>query len=207
MDQTASSATTSDLQVLKDKLADLVRQASLSRLVIHANAPQAEIRAIDSGFRPGRMLASNMVFILVSSDTLRLTFKVHFSVRTARNLAFGIFGGESPADISERQAIDYFKEYGNLVAGNVISLLGQAGIELGISLPMATRGFYEVFSDYTERQHRMLTFSDFWGLHVDGRDVFCSTQFEIMDKNNLACIAGHDFAEARIADDEELDFL
>lgn len=207
MDQTVPSTTTPDVQLLKDRLATLVRQASLSRLLTHANAPHAEIRALDSGFRPGRMLANHMVFILVSNDALRLTFKVHFNTRTARSLAFGIFGGASPSDIPERQAVDYFKEYGNLVAGNVISLLGQIDVELGISLPLATRGFYEVFSDYTEKQHPMLTFSDFWGLHVDDLEVFCSAQFEVMDKNKLAGIADHDFSEASVDEDEELDFL
>lgn len=203
----AKGAVLSDAQAIKDKLKKVVRHASISRLKIHADSPEIEIKELDSGFQPGRILSSNMVFILVSGDAVRLTFKVHFNTRTAKKLAFRIFGGSTPADISERQAIDYFKEYGNLVAGNVVTLLAKIDVELGISLPLCTRGFYEVFSDYTEKQSPVIAYSDFWELKVDGHDIFCSAQFEIMDKKALEKLADHEIAEEEEEDDGEIDFL
>lgn len=196
-----------DIQALKDKIKELVRYASASRLKIHSGASGVETRELGVGFRAGRILASNMVFILVSGDALRLTFKVHFNTATAKNLAFRIFGGNSPADISEKQAIDYFKEYGNLVAGSVVTLLGESGIELGISLPLSTRGFYEVFSDYSERQPPAISFSDFWELKENGNGMYCSAVVEILDNKQLDSLVDYEIVEEAVDDDGEMDFL
>ena len=206
MDQIAATAPP-DIRSLKDKLKELVRHASVSRLRIHSGSSAIETRELGPAFRPGRILASNMVFILVSGDALRLTFKVHFASGTARSLAFRIFGGSSPADLSEKQSIDYFKEYGNLVAGSVVTLLGENDVELGISLPLSTRGFYEVFSDYSEKQHPIITFSDFWELKTNGNDIYCSALLEILSPKQLAKLVAYEIVEQADGDDGEMDFL
>jgi len=198
----------SDVQASKDKLKELVRYASLSRLKTHTNSSEVELKELDSGFRPGRILASNLVFILVSGEAMRLTFKIHFDTRVAKYLAYRIFGGKLPEDISPKQAIDYFKEFGNLVAGRVVTLMGQINIELGISLPLSTRGFYEVYSDYSEKQYPITTYSDFWALEVNEHDIFCSAQFEILDRKPLENLIGYEIAEEGNNDDDaEMDFL
>lgn len=203
----AVAAAPPDVRALKDKLKELVRHASISRLKIHSGGAEVETKELGPAFKPGRILASNMVFILVSGDAFRLTFKIHFDSATARNLAFRIFGGDSPAAISEKQAIDYFKEYGNLVAGSVVTLLGENDVELGISLPLSTRGFYEVFSDYTEKQHPIVTFSDFWELRASGNDIHCSALLEILNPKQLARLAAYEIVEEADGDDGEMDFL
>ena len=198
----------SDVQASKDKLKELVRYASLSRLKTHTNSSEVELKELDSGFRPGRILASNLVFILVSGEAMRLTFKIHFDTRVAKYLAYRIFGGKLPEDISPKQAIDYFKEFGNLVAGSVVTLMAEINIELGISLPLSTRGFYEVYSDYSEKQYPIITYSDFWALKVNGYDIFCSAQFEILDRKPLENLIGYEIAEEGNNDDDaEMDFL
>lgn len=193
---------------LKQKLIELIRHASMSRLKIHADASEVVLLDMDAGFVPGKILASNMVFILVSGDALRITFKIHFNTRMAKELAFRIFGGASAGELSEKQAIDYFKEYGNLVAGSVITLIGHVGVELGISLPLSTRGFYEVFSDYTETQYPVVSFSDFWQLAVDGRhSLYCSALVEILDAHQLEKLVDFEIADEQSDDEEEMDFL
>jgi len=196
-----------EIEVLKDQLKELVRYASLSRMKVHADCAGVDLKFLDCAFRPGKILANNMVFILVSGDALRLTLKVHFNTRTARNLAYKIFGVKSAAEISSKQAIDYFKEYGNLVAGSVISLLGENDIELGISLPLCTRGFYEVFSDYSEKQQPVIHTSDFWELDVNGQSVFCSAQYEILNLKLLDKLATYQITEVSSDEDGEMDFL
>jgi CheY-specific phosphatase CheX len=200
-----------ETEALKFKLRALVRHASMSRLRIHTDCLVVETREMDAGFRPGKMLASHMVLILVSGDALRLTFKVHFNLRTAKNLAWRIYGGKSSENISEQQAIDYFKEYGNLVAGSVISLLSESQVELGISLPLCTRGFYEVFSDYAEKQQPVISYADFWELQAPGGGVYCSAQFEVLNRAGLEKVIDYvideETAKATADDDEEMDFL
>ena len=206
LDQVAPAAAP-DIRALKEKLKELVRHAAISRLKIHAGCAEVETREQGPAFKPGRILASHMVFILVSGDAVRLTFKVHFNTGTARNLAFRIFGGDSPDDIAEKQAIDYFKEYGNLVAGSVVTLLGENDVELGISLPLSTRGFYEVFSDYSEKQHPIITFSDFWELKANGNDIHCSALLEILNPKQLAKLVAYEIVEQADGDDGEMEFL
>lgn len=202
-----SEARPPDVSAVKDKLGELIRHASVSRLKNHADTLAVETREMDSGFTPGRILASNMVFILVSGDAVRLTLKVHFNTRTAKKLAFRIFGGKSAADISEKQAIDYFKEYGNLVAGSVIAHFGNIGIELGISLPLCTRGLYEVFSDYSETQYPVVTYSDFWELAANDYSIFCSALIEILDAGQLGKLVDYEIDDEVVDDGEEMDFL
>jgi CheY-specific phosphatase CheX len=203
----SSEGAPADIQALKEKLRELVRYASSSRLKIHTDSPEIEVKELDAGFRPGRILANNMVFILMSGDALRVTFKVHFNIRNAQCLAFRIFGGDSPENISGKQAIDYFKEYGNLVAGNVVTLFEKIEVNLGISLPICTRGFYEVFSDYSEKQHPIIVYSDFWKLEVGEHDIFCSALLEILDKKQLVKLADYEIAEDVDDNDGEMDFL
>lgn len=192
---------------LKGKVLELIRYASLSRLKIHTASEEISVKELDSAFKPGRILASKMVFILVSGDVMRITFKAHFNTRDAARLAFRIFRGDSPDRISEKQAVDYFKEYGNLVAGSIAALLNSVGIEMGISLPLCTRGFYEIFSDYTEKGLPIMTFSDFWKFEVGGHHIFCNALVEVMDIGRLERLIGFKPEDEVKDDDGEMDFL
>jgi len=208
MDEVQSKdSVANNVAVIKEKLKELIRFASASRLKVHTDSEDVETHPLSPEFNPGRILANNMVFILISGDSLRVTFKVHFNMDTGRSLAFRVFGGNSPADISSKQAIDYFKEFANLAAGSVVTLFEKMEIGLGISLPLCTRGFYEVFSDYTDKETPVVTYSDFWELRANGQSVFCSTLIEILDKKALNPLIDFEIAEEDSDDDEEMDFL
>ena len=199
--------TAPDVPLIKEKLRAVVRAASVSRLNIHTGSKQIETAELEPPFCPGRILGNKLVFILISGDALRLTFKIHFNTGTAKQLAYRIFGGPSFAGISEKQAIDYFKEYGNLVAGRIVTELAKPGIDLGISLPLCTRGFYEVFSDYEEKQSPVIAYSDFWKLKIDSHDIFCSAQFEIMNTALLDRLPEHETDDTEEEDAQEIEFL
>ena len=205
---TEKTSPSSEKRFIHEKIRELIRHTSRTRLAIHADSPEVSVDEPSAGFLPGRILATNMVFILISGDTLRLTFKVHFNTRTAKTLAFQIFGGKSPNEIPERQAIDYFKEYANLVAGSVISLFGKSGVDLGISLPLCTRGFNEIFADYSVEERLIPTYCDFWSLRVNGQTIHCGSFFEILNWQKLSHAADLAFDETAPEDDDgDLDFL
>jgi len=203
----SSDTGSGNLPAIKEKLRELIHYASISRLQMHTACTEVELGQPAPDFRPGRILANNMVFILVSGDALRITFKVHFNMETGRNLAFRVFGGETPDNITARQAIDYFKEYGNLVAGSIVTLFEKIDIGLGMSLPLCTRGFYEVFSDYTETENPTVMYSDFWTLQVNDHSLYCSALIEVLDKKSLQPLLDLELAEPESSDDEEMDFL
>ena len=196
----------SDVPAIKNKLRELIRYASFTRFKMHTGCDNAEILELGFSFKPGRILANNMVFLLVSGSALRVTFKVHFNITDGKDLAFLVFGGNCPSDISSRQAIDYFKEYNNLVAGHIVTLFEKINIGLGMSLPLCTRGFYEVFSDYTEQDHPVITYSDFWELRVNDNTVYCSAMMEILDKKSLERLLDFEITE-EVSADAEMDFL
>ncbi|HLA35604.1 MAG TPA: hypothetical protein VJ001_12135 [Rhodocyclaceae bacterium] len=195
-----------DSRAIKAKVSELVRYASISRLKIHAACQEVGVSELDASFTPGMVLADRMVFILLSGDPIRITFKIHFDTKTAKKLAFGVFGGKSASDISIKLAFDYAKEYCNLVAGSVATLFEKIRVDLGISLPLCTRGFYEVFLDYTEREHPIIAYSDFWRLQANGNEVYCSALIEILDKNSLGDLVGFEIPE-ETSGDAEMDFL
>jgi CheY-specific phosphatase CheX len=195
-----------DVPSLKQQLGVLLRHASQSRLAMHTGGLAVEVAAMEAPFRPGRVLAEEMVFILISGDSVRFTLKIHFNIQTARQLALRIFGVKSAQDISAQQARDYVKEYANLVAGSLVAMSGTCGIELGISLPLCTRGFYEVFADYSEKTSPLVVCHDFWVLRVEGQELSCSAQVEMLDLPKLSAIAACDLTDAA-EEDEEMMFL
>ena len=195
-----------DAAAIRDKVAEFVRHSAFLRLKNQADCPDVDVRTLADDFVPGRILANNMAFILISGDSVRITFKVHFNLATAKNLAFRVFGGESAEDIPVRQAFDYVKEYCNLVAGNVVSLFENVGVDLGISLPLCTRGFYEVFSDYAENDYPVVTYSRFWRLQANENVIFCSARFELLNRKSLTNLIGFEIPEETIGD-SEIEFL
>jgi len=124
---------------------------------------------------------------------------------TARALASRIFGGVSAQQISDRRAVDYMKEYCNLVAGKIVTLFEDLQIDLGISLPQQARGFYEVFADYQEKDRPTVSFSDFWTLQAGDHTIACSAVMEILDHKQLESLLNYVIADT--PDDEEMDFL
>ncbi len=184
-----------NLQAIKDMLAELVRHASVSRLKGHADCQDIEVSELAPDFVPSRILANNMAFILISGNPVRVTFKAHFNTRTARNLAYRSFGGESEDDVSQQQAFDFFKEYCNLVGGALVTRFEDFNVDLGIGLPLCTRGFYEVFADYKEKQYPIITYSDFWRLAANGHEIHCSALLEIIDRKPLECLIGFEIPE------------
>lgn len=194
------------LDAIKDKLAQLVRHAAISRLKKHADCAEIEVSEIEAGFIPGRILANHMAFILISGNSVRVTFKTHFNTGAAKSLGMRVFGSDMADDVSEKQAFDFIKEYCNLVAGYVVTLFEGVGIDMGIGLPLCTRGFYEVFSDYEEMVYPSIIYSDFWRMQANGNEVYCSALFEIIDEKPLECLIGYEIPEETNIDGE-IEFL
>jgi CheY-specific phosphatase CheX len=204
--EAAMQSVVDTVPLVKEKLRELVRYAALSRMKTHAGCDDVEQVELSDDFLPGQILANNAVFILGSGESVRMTFKVHFNADVAKTLAFRVFGGESASNISIKRAVDYFKEYCNLVIGSAVAIFEQLEIGLGISLPHSTRGFYEVFADYKEQQHPYVICNDFWSLEVSQKIVYCSVVLEILDPKKLEKLIGFEFGETEGGNDE-MDFL
>ncbi len=167
MDSNESKALT------KDDVLELVIAASISRLSMMAGGSTIEMKRIDP---PKRVLAHWMTLILVAGESLRVTFKAHFSTTAAQQLAQKSLNTDADV-ISSAQVKDFMKEYCNMTAGNLKNAFLNSQIEVGISLPLLTRGFDKVFFTTSYKQ---ATLEGQWEL-TDGKStVYCSATVEML---------------------------
>lgn len=137
--------------------------------------------------------------ILLSGSDLRLTFKVHFSYVQLREI---ILGGEAERDRNRDRAkiFDFMKEFCNQYGGAVKRAFGESKVELGISLPMLTRGFDEVFFP---RADNKLSFAKFAEIKSSSMD-FRTTLFLETPRPDLLRSLKVEFSDA---EEGEVEFL
>jgi len=195
------------IDLLKDKIKFLVRHAAEDRVRKHTG--QSEFSVIDADdCLPGQVLGNWMSLILITGSALKITLKLHFSHNDIKPLIYPIYRKASAAEISDQQSMDFIKELCNLTAGFIEQVFEHNDISLGISLPLGTRGFYELFSDYTESDYPMIKYHDLWRLSFDELSIFGTVMFEISDPNALENITSYDQENQDEDEDEgEFDFL
>jgi len=205
-----NNTTTNDaaekLDVIKHSLASLIRHAAISRLEKIIDCTAIEVSDLGPDFVPGKILANHLALIQITSNLVRVTFKCHFNTDAAKKLAFRVFGSDKTNTVSEKEVLDFIKEYCNLVAGKVVALFEGAAIDMGIGLPICTRGFYEVFSNYEEMAATSIIHADFWRMRANGSEIFGSALIEIIDENSLECMIGYRIAEESNTEGE-IEFL
>jgi len=183
------------LEEIKKCLSGLIRHAADTRLRKLVDSPEIEVCELEADFIPGRILANNLAFILISGDLIRIAFKTHFNTDAAKRIAFRVPDGTVASNISEREVFDFVKEYCNLVAGNVVALFEGISIDMGIGLPLCTRGFNEVFTDYEDLASSSIIHSDFWRMRVNDSEFVCSALFEIIDDRPLECLIDYEIVD------------
>lgn len=117
-----------------------------------------------------------MAFILVSSPQVRVTFKAHFMLETAKSLAARIYGITS-RPLTLREGTDFFREYCNLVAGDVKIALVHNKVDAAASLPILSRGFDEIFFPHPPNSIRAA-----WKFISPDFKFYCSTQVEKLEE-------------------------
>jgi CheY-specific phosphatase CheX len=154
------------------RLTNFIRETSRESLARFANVEQPQIEEIDSTIA---VLGHWSALILISGTAVRVTFRVYFSTETAKKLASGAYK-MSESLVNSDQAYDFMKEYCNLCAGRVKLLLLTNNLQVGISLPLVTRGFDQVFEE--ESKETFCT-EDRWRLVIStGMAVMCSARIE-----------------------------
>jgi len=101
--------------------------------------------------------------------------------------------------------LDFVKELCNLTAGYLVQIFEDNDLHIGISLPLCTRGFYEIFSDYQSSSYPIIKYNDLWSLEYEDINIFGSVIIEILDTPPLEKILDYEFNDED--DDEEMDFL
>ena len=200
--------TTLDIAQIKQKAKDLVRHAALTRVADQSRLTGFELQEISQQHQPGQVLGNLMTIILVTGDSLRITLKLHFTMQDAKQLSYTAFGAESADDVDEGKAIDFVKELSNLTVGLLVKEFESMQIPMGISLPLCTRGFYEVFADYAPAESPLIRFSDLWRLELNGCAINGTAMYEISNVDTLSPLANYEIVAENVdEDDGEFDFL
>lgn len=190
-----------DQKALIQSLNQLVRSASLARIQAVAKAPDFRVEELQS---KNKVLAHWMALILISGKSLRLTFKTHFMSADAKQLASKSYG-KKPDELKLAQASDFIAEFCNLTAGKIKKTLEDQNISTGISLPLLTRGFDELFFPNEDAK---TTFKDQWALTTPNEptQMSCSVLLQVYDFATLEKLklSGD---SAAIKDDGGVEFL
>ncbi len=195
---------TEQLELIKNKIIDLIQHAALERIRLHSRIDDFELADQRTIIPPGTILGNWMALILVSGDALRITFKLHFSHAAIRKIAYPIYGKSSAEELSKQQIFDFVKELCNLSAGYLVQIFEDNHLHIGISLPLCTRGFYELYADYSPSSYPIIKYSHIWSMDYDAIQILGSAIIEILDISALEHILEYEFLEA---DDDEMDFL
>ena len=178
---------------------DIIRNSSLMRLKTHAACEDFDI--IDADVKDAKIYAPWMSLILVSGKAVRVTFKAHYMNKDAQYLAARVYGSKVD-EVKKEQADDFIKEFCNLTAGLIKKSLEDATLSVGISLPLVTRGFDEIFFPVEGRKN---TYMDAWELNYAEASILCSALIEVFDDSVLDKVRPLELEDSD--DDGEIDFL
>jgi len=123
-------------------LQEMVRASSLHQL--RQQAKDESLGLVHETRTDGPVHGHWMSLILMAGQPFRLTYKVFYSSPLSRALPARRLESR-PDDISDSIMADFMREFCNLMAGGVKRTLAQMQIPVGLSLPLVTRGFDEVF--------------------------------------------------------------
>jgi hypothetical protein len=196
----------SSIEQLKDKIKLLVRHAAEDRVRKHSDQADFNLVEVD-GYKTGQVLGNWMSLILITGSPLKITLKLHFSHKDIKKLIFPLYRASSPEGISDQQSMDFIKELCNLTAGYIEQAFEQTNISLGISLPLGTRGFYEIFADYTPATKPIVKYDDLWCLNFKELKIYGSVMFEVSDIQALENFMSYNITEDEDSDEGEFDFL
>ncbi|MBY0472262.1 hypothetical protein K2X30_13935 [bacterium] len=163
------------------KLKRLVRNISKSRLVLHGNRSDVELGEIQGS---PWVYAHWMSIILVSGKDVKMIFKAHFMSKDAKLLASVPYKKASSA-IRIEQALDFMREFCNLTAGAIKRSLSDAKVMTGVSLPLVTRGFDEVFFQANQVKNNIF---DQWRLHGPDFEIGCTVSIETFEQITLTSL-------------------
>lgn len=177
---------TTDTQQIQEKVVSIIKHASLSRISAQSN-DQFSINEWN-GSSEGRIFANWMSIILISGKSLRITFKTHFNHKDAKRL---VASNPGRAEITPNQTIDLIKEFCNLTAGYTKQIFRECDHSLGISLPLCTRGFYEIFSTKNK-----ITDYYVWTLDFPEVQLICSALIQSHDLQSLSNILTYKLSDS-----------
>lgn len=148
-----------------------LRELSKAKLCSVLGRTDISVEELDQKDDP--VYARRMAMILVASGVLKMTLKAQYNIPDVIKIA-------ETLDADTSKSIDsLMKEYCNLVGGTIKRILEDEELIVGLSIPVAYRGFDEIFSPEQEQGEFLRTK---WGLSCDQATVYLSLTVQSADK-------------------------
>ena len=74
-------------------------------------------------------------------------------------------------------------------------------------MPLGTRGFYEIFADYTSSTSPILRYDDLWCLAYQDIKILGSVMIEVSDTQAIENFMSYEINTDQDSDEGEFDFL
>lgn len=180
-----------------DHLYEILKTGALKRMEAHSFGAPVIVKDPPEDYKQ-QVHANWMSLILISGTSLRITLRVHFNLYQIKKLLTQTLDIESPKD---SQALDFVKEFCNLTAGFVKSTMEEHDMDAGISLPIVTKGFDEIFYTPINSDEKQ----DLWFMEVGGYPIVCTPSFNIYDQDQVDKLQLAE--EGEEDDDDDIDFF
>ena len=136
--------------------------------------------------------------IVIAGDEMRLICKLHYTDILGENI---MRRSGSSGYISAQKVDDFFLECCNMVGGRIKQIFSDKNSNVGISIPIRTKGFDELF--FTLGQGNEFCSEWHWDLiAADSTTVHCSVFIEILDSTFILTL--DDYQGSQV---EEMEFF
>ena len=198
------------VDLIKQKIISIIRHSVEDRTRQHSRNTEFQLAEPNRNYKLGQVLGGWMSLIMVSGEFLRITLKLHFNLAEVKLVAYRAYGKNTPEELSDKRAIDFIKELCNLSAGQLVTIFEENNLPTGMSLPLSSRGFYDIFADYTPAVQPFIRFGDLWSVKCESCTINMTSVIEILDADAISSILSYEIASTAANDedkDEEIDFL
>lgn len=187
-----------------ESLRVLVRDASKSRFQ-HLRSDAAHIVELTSDEAYSPVADHWMAVILLASNKFKLLFKIHFDTTKAARVGEKKSHERSVAyQETNLRDFDQLKEYCNLVGGAIKQALGEEHSSAGLSLPLALRGFDELFFRDRVISSKGTRFHDAWRVESQGFTITCSSDIRVMAWDAFTTV---NYEVTQASDEGDMEFL
>lgn len=151
---------------------EMFREAS--RLVFSVHSGIEEVVLREASLQDAPVFGHRLCLLLLGNSALRITFKVFFNDATLAHIESiqRSVEGRSPVN-----AVDFMREFANQTCGSAKAFLSSANVCVAMSLPLATRGFDEIFTPANQNRNLL---TDTWSLEFGSQEVVCSTMIDVL---------------------------
>jgi hypothetical protein len=189
------------VQPSMDNLRQLLRDVSVIQVQQYLNGQDVYLDEPPGERKLGQVLTRYIAMVLLTCDELRIVFKLHFDPEQVQSYLKTKKGDQDV--LTDVQIIDFMKELSNQMGGRVCRVFDAHQKLMGMSIPMCTRGIYEIYADYRTKVGAVAKFGDFWRLSGPLQSLYCSCYVELLSKEDFSDVKALD----EVAEEGELDFL